>query len=71
LDADAKVFRGTGGTNVMPFLKQSRDETADMKIRLGEATKEVVTPSNTSSSESLSGQTKEDKQSWSDWILRR
>lgn len=34
LDADAKVVRGTGGTNVMPFLKQSRDETADMKINL-------------------------------------
>ncbi|KAI7890406.1 Indoleamine 2,3-dioxygenase [Mucor mucedo] len=34
LDANAKVVRGTGGTNVMPFLKQSRDETADMKIVL-------------------------------------
>lgn len=68
LDADAKVVRGTGGTNVMPFLKQSRDETADMKIRLGEP--EAVSPSNTTSSESISP--KEDKQSsWSDWILRR
>ncbi|CAO3638183.1 unnamed protein product [Mucor hiemalis] len=50
LDADAKVVRGTGGTNVMPFLKQSRDETADMKIRLGDDTN--VIPSNTSSSKS-------------------
>ena len=70
IDADAKVVRGTGGTNVMPFLKQSRDETADMKIRLGQDTK--VEPSNTSSSsESVASTKKEESQSWSDWILRR
>lgn len=67
LDADAKVVRGTGGTNVMPFLKQSRDETADMKIRLGDDTN--VIPSNTSSSKSTIA--REEKQSWSDWLLRR
>lgn len=69
LDKDAKVVRGTGGTNVMPFLKQSRDETADMKILLGAAVTATTTPTNTTSSESLSS--KEEKQSWSDWILRR
>jgi indoleamine 2,3-dioxygenase len=68
LDKDAKVVRGTGGTNVMPFLKQSRDETADMKILLGAAAAaKEVTPSTTCSTES----SKEEKQSWSDWILRR
>lgn len=58
LASNAKVVRGTGGTNVMPFLKQSRDETADMKIVLGGeelSTEKVV----------------ENKQSWSDWLLRR
>lgn len=34
MDPESKVVRGTGGTNVMPFLKQSRDETADTKIRI-------------------------------------
>ncbi|KAI8373087.1 Indoleamine 2,3-dioxygenase [Radiomyces spectabilis] len=34
VDPKTGVVRGTGGTNVMPFLKQSRDETADMKIAL-------------------------------------
>ncbi|KAI8333662.1 Indoleamine 2,3-dioxygenase [Chlamydoabsidia padenii] len=34
VDPKTGVVRGTGGTNVMPFLKQSRDETADMKISL-------------------------------------
>jgi indoleamine 2,3-dioxygenase len=57
LDSNAKVVRGTGGTNVMPFLKQSRDETADMKIVLGQ---EEIRP------EKL-----ENKQTWSDWLLRR
>ncbi|GAA5807371.1 hypothetical protein MFLAVUS_000731 [Mucor flavus] len=61
LDADAKVVRGTGGTNVMPFLKQSRDETADMKINLGPEKSTDVSPTLTN----------EEKQSWSDWILRR
>ncbi|PHZ10102.1 Indoleamine 2,3-dioxygenase [Rhizopus microsporus ATCC 52813] len=42
IGSDSKVVRGTGGTNVMPFLKQSRDETNDMKIQLKEAsTKEA------------------------------
>ncbi|CAO3668770.1 unnamed protein product [Rhizopus stolonifer] len=46
LDGDAKVVRGTGGTNVMPFLKQSRDETNEMKIPLGKEKKEEKTWSN-------------------------
>lgn len=31
-DPKSKVFRGTGGTNLMPFLKQSRDETAEAML---------------------------------------
>ncbi|KAI9266443.1 Indoleamine 2,3-dioxygenase [Phascolomyces articulosus] len=32
VDPKTGVVRGTGGTNVLPFLKQSRDETADTRI---------------------------------------
>jgi indoleamine 2,3-dioxygenase len=58
IDPNTKVVRGTGGTNVMPFLKQSRDETQDMKIDIDGV------KSNPSTDEMT-------KQSWSDWILRR
>ncbi|KAI9363739.1 Indoleamine 2,3-dioxygenase [Pilaira anomala] len=68
IDADAKVVRGTGGTNVMPFLKQSRDETADMKINLGVPEKSNSGNATTDVSPTL---TNEEKQSWSKWILRR
>lgn len=68
IDADAKVVRGTGGTNVMPFLKQSRDETADMKINLGVPEKSNNDNATTEVSPTL---TNEEKQSWSKWILRR
>ncbi|RUS20807.1 Indoleamine 2,3-dioxygenase-domain-containing protein [Endogone sp. FLAS-F59071] len=37
----SKVFRGTGGTNLMPFLKQSRDETAEAMLTIPEADKVV------------------------------
>ncbi|KAI8982031.1 Indoleamine 2,3-dioxygenase [Mycotypha africana] len=61
LDANAKVVRGTGGTNVMPFLKQSRDETADMKIKLNPEQSDEEAESVSSSLE----------QRWSNWIFRR
>ncbi|OZJ01960.1 hypothetical protein BZG36_05131 [Bifiguratus adelaidae] len=32
VDPDSKVVRGTGGTNVLPFLQQSRDETAATRV---------------------------------------
>jgi indoleamine 2,3-dioxygenase len=58
VDSD-NVVRGTGGTNVMPFLKQSRDETADMKILTGEE----------ATAKGKAGE--ETNKTWSDWILRR
>ncbi|KAG0743338.1 hypothetical protein G6F57_008318 [Rhizopus arrhizus] len=57
---DAKVVRGTGGTNVMPFLKQSRDETNVMKISLDKDDSTVS-----------ENDVNEKKQSWSNWILGR
>ncbi|KAF1805923.1 Indoleamine 2,3-dioxygenase [Mucor lusitanicus] len=69
LPSNAEVVRGTGGTNVMPFLKQSRDETADMKIRLNsdEQTKQEAGKQQQQQQQSQ----EESKASWSDWILRR
>ncbi|KAL1915628.1 uncharacterized protein VTP21DRAFT_6387 [Calcarisporiella thermophila] len=32
LSASASIIRGTGGTNVIPFLQQARDETSEAKI---------------------------------------
>ena len=33
-DAASSTDRGTGGTDIMPFLKQSRDETRDTKLNV-------------------------------------
>src|SRR5262249_10121554 len=38
-DPNSRVFRGTGGTNLIPFLKQTRDETAEAKIVVSEVGK--------------------------------
>ncbi|KAI8375171.1 Indoleamine 2,3-dioxygenase [Blakeslea trispora] len=70
LASDAKVVRGTGGTNVMPFLKQSRDETNDMKIQLNE-TEHPTHDLKVSLSTSTTSTNSPTKQSWSSWILRR
>jgi indoleamine 2,3-dioxygenase len=69
IDSNSKVVRGTGGTNVMPFLKQSRDETADMKILLHgiDQEQEVIDNKNTTKA----AQEDSNNKSWSDWILRR
>lgn len=63
IDSNSKVVRGTGGTNVMPFLKQARDETTDMKIMLQDMDKDEESVKNTNKMEQ--------EKSWSDWILRR
>ncbi|KAI8646306.1 Indoleamine 2,3-dioxygenase [Parasitella parasitica] len=69
LPSNAQVVRGTGGTNVMPFLKQSRDETADMKIRLnGSKVEEQSGKDQEGNQQQIQ---EEAKASWSDWILRR
>lgn len=68
LASNAKVVRGTGGTNVMPFLKQSRDETADMKIRLNNDEEQIKKEQEEGNQQQ---QGEESKASWSDWILRR
>ncbi|KAI8081672.1 Indoleamine 2,3-dioxygenase [Halteromyces radiatus] len=58
VDPKSGVVRGTGGTNVMPFLKQSRDETAEMKIALEKV-------------QQLAQETLEETKSWTDMLLRR
>ncbi|CAO3580696.1 unnamed protein product [Absidia cylindrospora] len=60
VDPKTGVVRGTGGTNVMPFLKQSRDETADMKIAL-----------DTTGQQTNSGPQASVSRSWTDMLLRR
>ena len=64
VDPKSKVVRGTGGTNVMPFLKQSRDETADMKIHLQH-------PGTDAAPSSPLAQDIPPKKSWSDMLWRR
>lgn len=61
VDPKTGVVRGTGGTNVMPFLKQSRDETADMKISLEVGGQQPQALNE----ESV------DSKSWTDMLLRR
>ncbi|CEP11056.1 hypothetical protein [Parasitella parasitica] len=70
LPSNAQVVRGTGGTNVMPFLKQSRDETADMKICLNSSSSSKD-DNDEAQAKSQQPTQQEAKTSWSDWILRR
>ncbi|KAG2177593.1 hypothetical protein INT44_008105, partial [Umbelopsis vinacea] len=58
VDPESKVVRGTGGTNVMPFLKQSRDETADTKIALSQPV-DIQAPEEKPESQKIS---------WTDWL---
>lgn len=64
VDPESKVVRGTGGTNVMPFLKQSRDETADTKISLQKADETTIPLVETPLSNSKASS------SWTDWLKK-
>ncbi|KAG0166583.1 hypothetical protein DFQ28_010777 [Apophysomyces sp. BC1034] len=59
VDPKTGVVRGTGGTNVMPFLKQSRDETKSTKLDLNSEPQQSQDNHNSS------------QKSWSEWIMRR
>ncbi|RUS30641.1 hypothetical protein BC938DRAFT_479133 [Jimgerdemannia flammicorona] len=62
-DPNSSVFRGTGGTNLMPFLKQSRDETLDAKIVIdGDAVDEGV---------KVAGEKEGGQNGWGTWLTRR
>lgn len=72
VDPKTGVVRGTGGTNVLPFLKQSRDETAESRIVLTNelaptpsSTTTVSTPPPSEAPPSLVPQRK----SWRSWLL--
>jgi indoleamine 2,3-dioxygenase len=69
VDSNSKMVRGTGGTNVIPFLKQCRDETVDMKIHLLGIDQEQEVIDNTNTTKAA--QEDSSNKSWSDWILRR
>ncbi|KAI9312242.1 Indoleamine 2,3-dioxygenase [Dichotomocladium elegans] len=45
VDPKTGVVRGTGGTNVLPFLKQARDETAESQV--GTSSKDSTTTTKT------------------------
>ncbi|KAH8552630.1 Indoleamine 2,3-dioxygenase [Umbelopsis sp. PMI_123] len=64
VDPESKVVRGTGGTNVMPFLKQSRDETADSKIALYPVDTEVEVQA------PLTEVSVKNKTTWTDWLRK-
>ncbi|KAI9308808.1 Indoleamine 2,3-dioxygenase [Cunninghamella echinulata] len=67
VDPKTGVVRGTGGTNVMPFLKQSRDETNNMKIKIG--SQDTNIPNEKINSTTTT--TKNHVSSWTDMLLRR
>ncbi|CAM0134894.1 unnamed protein product [Umbelopsis sp. WA50703] len=69
VDPESKVVRGTGGTNVMPFLKQSRDETADTKIITQKPTL-VDEVSDTLAGDETPATAEPSKQSWTDWLSK-
>ncbi|ORY96908.1 Indoleamine 2,3-dioxygenase [Syncephalastrum racemosum] len=72
VDPKTGVVRGTGGTNVLPFLKQSRDETADARLLPGES----ASTSSPASSRAAAGTTETattttTTRSWKDWFSSR
>lgn len=69
VDPESKVVRGTGGTNVMPFLKQSRDETADTKIITQQSPQVDLTFGNVNGDKAVAP-TDSSKQSWTDWLSK-
>ncbi|KAJ2962832.1 hypothetical protein NQZ79_g2134 [Umbelopsis isabellina] len=69
VDPESKVVRGTGGTNVMPFLKQSRDETADTKIITQQPQQVEQASGNVNGGEAVAP-SDSGKQSWTDWLSK-
>ncbi|KAI7864232.1 Indoleamine 2,3-dioxygenase [Spinellus fusiger] len=67
VDPKTGVVRGTGGTNIMPFLKQSRDETNDMKLPIVSAqTSPPVLPETATQDDGA-----KPSKSFTEWMLRR
>ncbi|KAF7732065.1 hypothetical protein EC973_007170 [Apophysomyces ossiformis] len=62
VDPKTGVVRGTGGTNVMPFLKQSRDETNSTKLLQNS---EIQQSGTNVPKDNMT------QKSWSDWLMRR
>lgn len=68
VDPKTGVVRGTGGTNVLPFLKQSRDETADARLLPG---KSVSASASSSATDTTTPSTTTTTRSWKDWFSSR
>ncbi|CAO3625982.1 unnamed protein product [Cunninghamella blakesleeana] len=75
VDPKTGVVRGTGGTNVMPFLKQSRDETNNMKIKIGlpddHLTTTIPIEKDLNSTTTTTNTIKESVSTWTNMLLRR
>ncbi|KAI7879277.1 Indoleamine 2,3-dioxygenase [Lichtheimia hyalospora FSU 10163] len=77
VDPKTGVVRGTGGTNVLPFLKQSRDETADAKIDISSSSSSSSSKTHESTTMGDEANTssntlgKRARKSWRDWFSVR
>ncbi|KAI9497173.1 Indoleamine 2,3-dioxygenase [Zychaea mexicana] len=72
VDPKTGVVRGTGGTNVLPFLKQSRDETSDTRIGIASAHPNGTTVKNPNTVASIATEpTPERRRSWRNWFITK